>query len=101
MDKIRWTKPALQDLDDIGAYIALYNPRAAEKTVRRIVEAAAALGFFPHIGRQGRIIGTRELIVGDTPLMPGGRVSNLPLRIRPAASVNCAKMWETQAQHTA
>lgn len=67
MDEIRWTKLALQDLDDIAAYIALDDREAAERTVRRIVEAVAGLSFFPLIGRDGRVTGTRELIIGDVP----------------------------------
>ncbi|EBW2381188.1 type II toxin-antitoxin system RelE/ParE family toxin, partial [Salmonella enterica subsp. enterica serovar Enteritidis] len=35
MDDLIWTEPALQDLDDIGSYIALDSPRAAESVVRR------------------------------------------------------------------
>jgi len=47
MDELVWTEPALQDLDDIGSYIALDNPRAAEKVVRRIIETVAALAYHP------------------------------------------------------
>ncbi len=45
MDDIVWTENALQDLDDIAAYIALDNLTAAANVVRRIVEAVAGLSF--------------------------------------------------------
>lgn len=67
MDEVHWTKPALQDLDDIAAYIAIDNPRAAGNTVRRIVEAASGLSFFPLIGREGRVAKTRERILSEIP----------------------------------
>ena len=49
MDELIWTEPALQDLDDIGSYIALDSPRAAEKVGRRIIETVAALAYHPKL----------------------------------------------------
>ncbi|MBA3040509.1 MAG: type II toxin-antitoxin system RelE/ParE family toxin [Alphaproteobacteria bacterium] len=67
MDELRWTQTAVQDLDDIGSYIAEDSPRSAEAIVRRLVEAAAFLAYYPEIGRLGRVAGTRELVVAGTP----------------------------------
>ena len=67
MDEIVWTEPALQVLDDIGSYIALDSPRAAEGVVRRIVETVAALSYHPRMGRVGRDVSTREMVVVGTP----------------------------------
>ena len=67
MHEIRWTEFALQQLDEIGTYIAAGNPTAAERVVRRIGEKVAALACFPLMGRSGRTAGTRELVVGDYP----------------------------------
>jgi addiction module RelE/StbE family toxin len=67
MDEIRWTQTAVQDLDDIGSYIAEDSPRSAETIVRRLLEAAAFLACHPEIGRLGRVAKTRELVVPGTP----------------------------------
>lgn len=67
MDEIRWTEIALQDLHDIGSYIAEDSPRSAENIVRRLVESTAFLGYHPLIGRIGRDETTRELVVTGTP----------------------------------
>ena len=67
MHEIRWTEFALQQLDEIGTFIAADNRAAAERVVRRIGEKVAALAYFPLMGRSGRTVGTRELIVGDYP----------------------------------
>jgi toxin ParE1/3/4 len=67
MDELVWTEPALHDLDDIGSYIALDSPRAAEKVVRRIIETVAALAYHPKLGRIGRDPTTRDLVVSGTP----------------------------------
>jgi addiction module RelE/StbE family toxin len=69
MDEIRWTETALQDLLEIGSYIALDNPRSAEMVVRRIVETVAALAYHPKMGPAGRMENTRELVVSGTPYL--------------------------------
>lgn len=43
MNDIRWLDEALQDLDDIGSYIAMDNERAAAAVVRRIVGGCRSL----------------------------------------------------------
>lgn len=64
---IRWTRRALGRLDQIGAYIARENPEAAKRVVSRIVTAVDALADRPAMGRPGRIMSTRELVLADIP----------------------------------
>jgi toxin ParE1/3/4 len=52
MARLIWTDPALQDLDEIAAYIALDNPRAAARLVQRVFDAVERLGRFPGSGRR-------------------------------------------------
>jgi toxin ParE1/3/4 len=50
------------------AYIARDNPAAARAVTERIIEVVESLlSFSPRIGREGRIKGTRELVVSRTP----------------------------------
>jgi toxin ParE1/3/4 len=72
--KTRWTKPALADLEAIADFIGRDNPRAAQRLSARIVGATETLREHPHIGRPGRIVGTRELVVADTPFIVPYRV---------------------------
>ena len=65
--KLRWTRPALQDLDHLYEYIAEDNFSAAREMVSRIFEAVQNLKKHPRMGRDGRCGGTRELIIGKTP----------------------------------
>jgi toxin ParE1/3/4 len=67
--KIRLAKPAEQDLEEIEAYISLDNPAAALRTVARVLEAIEYLLQFPNMGRVGRLVDTRELIVSGTPFI--------------------------------
>lgn len=64
---VKWHRRARQDLVKVRAYIARQNPKAAAKVAKRILEAVAQLPENPAIGRPGRLIDTRELIVTGTP----------------------------------
>jgi toxin ParE1/3/4 len=48
--KVRWSKTALIELDDIFIYISERNRTAAKSVVRRIEELVAQLGQFPYRG---------------------------------------------------
>jgi toxin ParE1/3/4 len=72
--RLRWTQPALRDLEDIGDFIARDSAVAAAKMVATILDAAEALATRPHLGRAGRIAGTRELVVAQTPFIVPYRV---------------------------
>lgn len=60
--KVRWTPEAEQDRSDVWDCIAGDNPLAAVRMDALFSDAAAKLADFPHIGRTGKIPGTRELI---------------------------------------
>lgn len=55
--------------------------------MRRIVERVSGLAFYPLIGRPGRVEGTRELVISDTPYIAIYRVKDRVevLRIRHGA----------------
>ncbi len=69
-----WTEPALRDLAAARAYVALDNPGAAARQMALVLQAAETLVRFPHIGRSGRCLGTRELVVSRTPYLLPYRV---------------------------
>jgi plasmid stabilization system protein ParE len=50
MVEIVWTEPALSDLDAIADFIALENPVAAQKLVRRIFDHVEQLTDHPKSG---------------------------------------------------
>jgi len=63
--RIDWARPAIDDLRDAGEYIAHDNPTAASRMAARVVEAVESL----NIGRPGRGINTRELVVTGNPFL--------------------------------
>lgn len=59
-----WSPVAESDLAAIVEYIALDNFKAAMELARSIVDAVeVGLVDQPHMGRHGRVSGTRELVV--------------------------------------
>lgn len=65
--RVRWLARALRNLREEPEYIARDNPQAAAQTVARIENAVELLSDQPAMGRPGRVPGTRELIIPDTP----------------------------------
>ena len=65
--RIRWTKGAEGNLDQIADYIDQDKPPAAVATALKIIEAVQMLADYPAIGRRGRERGTRELVVAGLP----------------------------------
>ena len=65
--KVRWLRKALQNLESIHEYIKQDNPEAAERVVSEIRARVNQLAEFPLMGRSGRLEGTRELIISNTP----------------------------------
>jgi addiction module RelE/StbE family toxin len=72
--KIKWLQSALDDLDHVEIYIAKDNPTAAIDTVLRIIEVVGLLSKQPGMGRSGRVLGTKELVIPATPFIVPYRV---------------------------
>ena len=58
---------AYADLEQIFAWIAKDNPKAAPKVVSEIFESIERLEIVPEIGRSGRARNTREWVVRGLP----------------------------------
>ncbi|WP_294534427.1 type II toxin-antitoxin system RelE/ParE family toxin [uncultured Rhodoblastus sp.] len=90
--RVRWTAPALRDLEAIGDYLERENSAAvAARIVTAILDQADNLAKFPHLGRTGRVPGTRELVVADTPFIAPYRVRDAEVEI--LAVFHGARQW--------
>jgi len=74
--RINWTVGASQNLQQIADYIAQDKPDAAVNTVLSIVEVVELLVQNPALGRAGRVVGTRELIISNVPYIVPYRIKN-------------------------
>ena len=67
---IKWTEQATQQLDQAHDYITLSNNKAvAARVAMQIVTAVQQLAAFPMSGKAGRVHGTRELVISNTPFI--------------------------------
>jgi toxin ParE1/3/4 len=64
---VSWTSRAEINLIDIVDYIAADSPSAGVRVAREIRAKVAALATSPALGRPGRALGTRELVIAGTP----------------------------------
>jgi toxin ParE1/3/4 len=64
-----WSEPASRDLRELLSYIAKDSPQNAELVRTRILKSVELLGELPYAGRIGRVVGTRERVVGRTPFI--------------------------------
>ncbi len=65
--ELTWRPIAVEDLQKIHRYIAQDNPAAADRIRGAILRSVERLANFPGLGRTGRVDGTRELVVPNTP----------------------------------
>ncbi|HMA36146.1 MAG TPA: type II toxin-antitoxin system RelE/ParE family toxin [Chloroflexia bacterium] len=65
--EIFWTRAALADIGAACDYIDQRSPHAAELVEEHLIAAVARLADFPHLGRPGRVAGTRELVLTRLP----------------------------------
>ena len=73
--RLKWSEDAIKDLESLRLYIEQDKPEAARDVVIKILTATENLMEQPDMGRLGRVFGTRELIVSNTPYI-------LPYRVR-------------------
>jgi toxin ParE1/3/4 len=73
--KVVWSRRAIRHLVYLREYIRKDSEQNAALVAKRILKAADLLRSHPEMGRPGRVVGTRELIVPDTPYI-------IPYRVR-------------------
>ena len=64
--KICWTEVAAANLKSVHEYLSERAPEHADSVVDHILSSIDVLEQYPHLGRPGRLEGTRELIVTGT-----------------------------------
>jgi len=79
---ILWSPEAIRDLISLRAHIAEESPAGARRIVLRILhDVENLLPDNPHMGRPGRVSGTRELVTPQTPYILPYRVQRGTIQI--------------------
>ena len=79
--KIEWSAFAIQDRDSIFDFIEAESPKAAVLVDGRIDDQVNQLARFPEFGRLGRVDGTRELVISQTPYIVPYRIYGDVIRV--------------------
>ena len=73
--KLVWSRRAIRHLVRLREHIEKDSEQNATLVATRILQAVDLLETQPQMGRPGRVLGTRELVVPDTPYI-------IPYRVR-------------------
>jgi toxin ParE1/3/4 len=73
--KVVWSRMAIRHLTALREHIAKDPEQNAALVARRILHSVELLETQPYMGRPGRVVGTRELVVPNTPYL-------IPYRVR-------------------
>lgn len=74
--KVVWSRRAVQHLVALREYIAKDSEQSAVLAATRILDAVDLLETQPEMGWPGRVVGTRELVIPDTPYLMPYRIRN-------------------------
>jgi toxin ParE1/3/4 len=89
--RIDYAERYFRRLEDIHERIAEGNPAAAARVVERVRTVVERLGRFPALGRPGRVAGTRELVIPNTPYIAVYRVTDGTIQV--LALMHSAQRW--------
>ena len=91
--RVRWTTDAADDLERICDYIAESRPEAARRVAQSVVERIGTLKTFPHLGRIGRVQGTREIAFPPLPFIAIYEVFESQGEVRVLRILHGAQRW--------
>jgi addiction module RelE/StbE family toxin len=91
--KIVWLRRSLWHLKSIKTFVSVDNPEAATTILNRIYDGVQRLATFPEMGRVGRLSGTRELPILNSPYIVVYKVFDEKVEIM--AVFHGARRWPT------
>ncbi len=92
--RVTWSRRAIRNLVALRAYIEKDSEQSAARVASRILKAVELLQTQPEVGRPGRLIGTRELVVPDTPYIIPYRMRRQGLELM--AVFHGRRQWPTK-----
>jgi len=72
--QLKWLVTALNNLTDEADFIAQENLSAAKEFFNHVMASVELLSQHPHLGRKGRVNGTRELVITRYPYIVSYRI---------------------------
>lgn len=91
--RVRWTTDAADDLERICDDIAESRPESARRVAQSVVDRIGTLKTFPHLGRIGRVQGTREIAFPRLPFIAICEVFETQGEVRVLRILHDAQRW--------
>ena len=88
---IDWTTNAKAQLLRLDDYIFERSPKGTERVVDDIYDAVNLLQNLPFLGREGRVKGTREIVISKTSYVVAYRIQRETIQI--LAVIHGAQRW--------
>lgn len=88
---LHWTPIAISHLRAAYEYVAQDSVSAANSLIEQIFSAVERLARYPQIGREGRVKGTRELVIAGTPFLVAYRLRRTQIAV--LAVFHGARRW--------
>ena len=99
LNKCKWTDKALDDLLIIQEYISKDKPKTSVDITKKIVlTVVEQLSRFQNIGKAGRVNGTRELIIPNTPYIAVYWIKSESIEI--LRVIHSSMKWPDSFEHT-
>ncbi len=92
--KLVWGDRAKRDFRELVSYIAEGSVQTAELVANRLDQAAEMFVLMPRMGRKGRVAGTYELVVPQTPYILAYRLQ--PDAVRILRVMRGARRWPSR-----
>ena len=92
--QVKWLAKALANLTDEADYIAKESPANAKAFFIHVLASVEQLKEHPHMGRAGRVAGTRELVITHYPYIVPYRIKNE--RVEILRVFHTARAWPMQ-----
>lgn len=94
--RIVWSLFAIADREAIFTYIESDSPRTAARIDDHIESQVEHLATTPEIGRPGRVAGTRELVIQQTPYIVAYQMEGK--RVRILRVLHGAQLWPNEME---
>jgi toxin ParE1/3/4 len=92
--RVKWLRAALADVDAVVDCLAGDNPAAADRMAGKIEHSVEQLADDPAMGRAGRVVGTRELVISGTPYVVAYRVRQETIEV--LCIFHAARRWPSE-----
>jgi plasmid stabilization system protein ParE len=79
--KLRITVQGHADLRALHRFVEASDAAAADAALERVLDVMGMLQEMPRMGRPGRVVGTRELVVTGTAFLIAYEINNVEVRV--------------------